>query len=163
MKPLVLSPVDDTFVDQMPFLAGGRQGSPIRLEKKDVLTTLRTFKPPVDIAIEAMTDSTNLRMGYAADQIIFNWELNMKQLRVDGGPAARKHKSNAGQIPTKEFVNLRWIVTPKRQAIYVDGELRFEHMGDYSAIDKPVRVFPRQGSEVVVRSLKVKQLPPGTE
>ena len=97
---LVLTPVDNTFVDQLTALAGGLQGSPIRLQGQDVLTTQRTFKPPVDISIEALTDSTNLRIGYAADQVIFNWEMNKKQLRVDGGPANGKHKNKAGSIPT---------------------------------------------------------------
>ena len=60
-------------------------------------------------------------------------------------------------------MNIRWIVTPVRQAIYLDGELRFEHEGDYSKIDKPIRIFPKLGSELLVRALKVKHLPPGTE
>jgi hypothetical protein len=41
----------------------------------------------------------------------------------------------------------------------VDGQLRFEHEGDYSKIDNPVSVFPAEGSEVTVKTIKVKQLP----
>jgi hypothetical protein len=33
----------------------------------------------------------------------------------------------------------------------------------YSQIDNPVSVFGAEGSEVHVKSIKVKQLPPGTE
>ncbi len=97
-------------------------------------------------------------MSYAADEVIFNWEENPTQLRVDGGPAAGLHKSGAGHIPTNEYVTIRWVVTPGHQAIYVGDELRFEHSGDYSALEKPVSVFPAVGSTVTVKSIKVKHL-----
>ena len=44
------------------------------LEDGDILSTPGSFKPPVEITIVAMTDSTDLRIAYAADQVIFNWE-----------------------------------------------------------------------------------------
>ena len=46
----------------------------IELTSKDCLTTPGTFQPPVAITIVAKTDSHDLRMAYAADQVIFNWE-----------------------------------------------------------------------------------------
>ena len=150
------------FVEQITALTNGRSGSPMKLKKGDAATTKATFKPPVEIVIEAKTDSTNLRMSYAADQVIFNWEGMRGQLRVDGGPANGKHKSGAGQIPPNKYVTIRWIVTPTKQSISVDDQLRFEHSGDYSHIENPVSVFGA-GSEVTVKSIKVKQLPPDTK
>jgi len=44
------------------------------------------------------------------------------------------------------------------EAIYVDDDLRFQHTGDYSGINKPVSVFPAAGSQVTVKSIKVQQL-----
>jgi hypothetical protein len=128
------------------------------LRDGDRLCTPGAFKPPVDITIVAMTDSTDLRIGYTADQVIFNWELNPEELRVDGGPANGLHKAGAGSIPRGQFVTIRWNVTPGHEAIYVDDELRFEHDGDYSGINKCVTVFPAAGSQVTVKSIKVKQL-----
>lgn len=122
----------------------------------DRLSTVGTFRPPVEIKIVAQTDSTNLRLAYAADQIIFNWELDREQLRVDGGPADGLHKSGAGNIPMKKDVTIRWIVTPQSQSIYVDDDLRFEHQGDYSKINRCVSVFPAADSRLVVKSVKVK-------
>src|SRR5580658_10087818 len=61
--------------------------SGIVLEGLDRLVSPDLFRPPVEITIVAKTDSTNLRIGYAADQVIFNWEENLDQLRVNGGPA----------------------------------------------------------------------------
>ena len=121
-------------------------------------TTKQTYHPPVEITVVAKTDSTNLRLAYAADQIIFNWEGNKTQLRVDGGPADGQHKDEAGAIPPDTFVTIRWKVTPTEQTIYVDGQLRFIHQGDYSQINRYVSVFPANGSTVTVKSVTVKQL-----
>jgi hypothetical protein len=121
-------------------------------------TTQQTYRPPVEITVVAKTDSTNLRLGYAADQIIFNWEGNKTQLRVDGGPADGQHKDEAGSIPPDKFVTIKWKVTPTEQTIYVDGRLRFMHSGDYSQINRYVSVFPANGSTVTVKSVSVKQL-----
>jgi hypothetical protein len=131
----------------------------IVLTSKDRLSTPGTFQPPVEITIVAKTDSTNLRIAYAADQVIFNWERDGQQLRIDGGPAAGKNKPEGGAIPTDQYVAIRWVVTAKRQAIYVDNELRYEHRGDYSHIDNCVSVFSALGSKVTVKSIQVRRLP----
>jgi hypothetical protein len=130
----------------------------IVLKGNERLTTPGKFKAPVEIKIVAKTDSTNLRMAYAAKQVIFNWERDREQLRVDGGPAAGIHKAGAGRIPEDEYVTIRWIVTPTHQAIYVNDQLRYEHTGNYSKINTAVSVFPANGSVVTVKSIKVKQL-----
>ena len=97
-------------------------------------------------------------MAYAADQVVFNWEDDKTQLRVDGGPADGQHQAGAGYIPPDKFVTIRWKVTPTEQAIYVDGQLRFLHSGDYSQINNYVSVFPANGSVVTVKSVTVKRL-----
>lgn len=130
----------------------------IVLEHSDRLSTPGVFQPPVEITVVAKTDSTNLRLAYAADQVIFNWERDRDQLRIDGGPADGLHKSGAGSIPIGQYVVIRWVVTPKKQLIYVNNELRFDHSGDYSRISKCASVFPAEGSVVTVKSIKVKQL-----
>jgi hypothetical protein len=130
----------------------------IELTSKDCLTTPGTFQPPVEISIVAKTDSHDLRMAYAADQVIFNWGDNQEELRVDGGPADGKHKPGAGKIPANQFVAIRWVVTAKKQSIYVDNALRYEHQGDYSQINRAVSVFPVD-SKVTVKSIQVRRLP----
>src|SRR4051794_15452017 len=81
--------------------------SGIVLEGSDKLVSPDKFRPPVEITIVAKTDSTNLRFGYAADQVIFNWEENLDQLRVDGGPAVSRQVDGAGRIPRNKFVTIR--------------------------------------------------------
>ena len=134
----------------------------IQLQEDDVLQTPDHFRPPVEITIVAKTSATNLRIGYAADQVIFNWEVNGSELRVDGGPANGQHRPNMGAIPRNTYVTIRWVVTPKSQSIFVNGDLRFRHTGDYSHIDRPVSVFTHQ-STVTVKSIRVTRLPTGTE
>jgi hypothetical protein len=124
--------------------------------------TRQAYCPPIEITVVAKTDSTNLRLGYAADQIIFNWELNQNQLRVDGGPANGLHKDGAGRIPKNKYVTIRWVVTTSHQSIYVDGQLRYRHDGDYSQINRRVSVFPANGSTVTIKSVTIKPIPDST-
>ena len=161
LAPLITFAADQA-VEHISALAQPRSGTPVSLKGTETITTKATFQPPVEITIEAKTDSTDLRIGYAADQVIFNWRDMKHQLRVDGGPANGKHKTGAGLIPAGKYVTIRWVVTPKKQAIYIDDQLRFEHEGDYSSINNPVTVFCDQ-SKVSVKSIKVKKLPLDTK
>ena len=119
------------------------------------LVTPTSYRPPVDIRIVAKTDLTNLRIGYAADQVIFNWERNPNELRINGGPADQKHKAGAGRIPANQFVAIRWVVNLRSQQIFVDGQLRYEDELTHAALDRPVSVFPAVGSTVTVKKLEV--------
>jgi hypothetical protein len=156
--PAIALAADDA-VEHLNALAQSRGGTPIILKGVDTISTKAKFQPPVEITIEAKTDSTDLRVGYAADQVIFNWRDMKHQLRVDGGPANGKHKVGAGLIPVNKYMTIRWVVTPKKQTLYVDDELRFEHEGDYSTVNNPVSVFSDQ-SKISVKSIKVKKLAP---
>jgi len=131
--------------------------SGIVLDGSDRLVSPDLFRPPVEITIVAKTDSTNLRIGYAADQVIFNWEENMDQLRVNGGPAGDRQVDGAGRIPKDKFVTIRWVVTPEHQAVYINDRLRFENCGNYAELNRPVTVFPAQGSTVTVKSITIRQ------
>jgi DNA-directed RNA polymerase subunit RPC12/RpoP len=122
------------------------------------LRSPQALRPPVEITLVAKTDSTNLRMAYAADQVIFNWEVNPHEMRVDGGPANGHHQPGAGLIPTNKYVTIKWLVTLTNQSIYVDRALRFQHAGDYSGINRRAVVFPANGSTVTVKSFDVKRV-----
>jgi hypothetical protein len=122
------------------------------------LESPQALRPPVEITLVAKTDSTNLRMAYAADQIIFNWEVDPNLLHVDGGPANGLHQAGQGHIPVNKYVTVKWLVSTTNQAIYVDGQLRFKHDGDYSQINRRASVFPKNGSTVTVKSFDVKRV-----
>jgi hypothetical protein len=157
MAPLSADPSDP--VEQVPAGVKGDYGSlPIRLVGDQMLVTKDTFRPPIEITIVAQTDSTNLRISYTAKDVIFNWERNPSQLRVDGGPADGEHRKGKGAIPVGKYVTIRWDVTPTQESIYVDGELRFQNTADYSKIDNPIGVFGHD-SIVKVMSLTTRTLP----
>ena len=151
------------FVEYISQLTNAHAGLPVRLVKGDAATTKATFAPPVEILIEAKTNSTNLRMSYAAEAVIFNWERDRNDLRVDHDAGGGQAKPGAGGIPTNRYVTIRWMVTPTKETIEVDGQPRYEHEGDYSIVNKPVSVFCANGSEVTVKSIKVRQLPSVTQ
>ena len=131
---------------------------PVTLKDGDIISTKAAFRPPVEITIAVRVDSKNLIIGYAADQITFNWDgPEPTQLRVEGGPAAHKHKTGAGLIPTNRNAQIRWVVTNTRQQLFVDKSGRYSHDGDYSTINRPVTVSCKN-SKVTVYSIKVKQL-----
>ena len=132
-------------------------GKGVVLEGDDRLTTPDMFRPPVEITIVAKAEPTDLRVAYAADQVIFNWGDNEDQLRVDGGPANGHHLDGAGRIPADKYVTIKWVATPEHQAIYVDDKLRFEHCGNYAELNRPVSIFSAGASKVTVKSIKVKQ------
>ncbi|MGC3989864.1 MAG: hypothetical protein QM796_09345 [Chthoniobacteraceae bacterium] len=131
---------------------------PVTVTGDQRVTTKASFRPPLEITIVARTDSKNLRMSYAADEVIFNWERNEDELRVDGGPANGDHQGGKGRIPTNTDVTIRWVVTQDSQQIYVNDDLRFEHHGDYARINNPISIFSGDDSKVTVTSIKTKPL-----
>src|SRR6185437_2814795 len=118
------------------------------LKGSDKLISPNSFHPPVEITIVAKTDSTNLRIGYAADQVIFNWEENLDQLRVDGGPAGNRQADGAGRIPKDKFVMIQWQVTPEHQPFTSTA-----NFASNTAATTPGSTTPFQFFQPPVRSL----------
>jgi hypothetical protein len=146
-------------VEQIPDGIQGHHGNPpIRVDPGETLITKDSFKTPIEITIVAKTNSTNLRIGYTARQVIFNWEVSKSELRVDGGPGDGKHRPGQGEIPVDQYVTIKWKVTKSEETITVDGEQRFQNTGDYSEINSPISVFGGAGSKIKVMSLTTEQL-----
>ena len=135
------------------------KNTPVVIKKGDSISTITSFKPPVEIEVVAKVDKLDLRLGYAADQVIFNWERRPDELRIDGGPADKIYTPMMGEFPRKKYAVIRWNVTKDKQTLSVDGKQRFEHQGDYSAIDRPISILA-YGSEVTVQSIKTRQPAP---
>lgn len=148
--------LDGDWQDQTRKVVPKPKNLPIVLKKGESISTLASFKPPVEIEVVAKIEKLDLRLGYAADQLIFNWERRPDELRIDGGPADRIYTPMMGEFPQRKFAVIRWRVDKDRQTIWVDGKQRFEHQGDYSEIDRPVSILA-YGSEATVQSLKTRQ------
>ena len=133
------------------------KGSEVILTRKGEVASKDKLKPPIRITYVAKTNSHDLRVSYAATQIIFNWGKDQQQLRIDGGPASGHHVHGAGKIPKNTFVTIVQEVTPSRMTISVDGVQRAVWDANFSKVEDQVRVFPAD-STVVVRSITAEQL-----
>jgi hypothetical protein len=121
----------------------------------DRISTTESYKTPVAFRIVAQTDSTNIRLAYAADEIVFNWEVNPRELRIDGGPAGGHHRAGAGLVPRNTWVTIDLVVARDLMTISVDGEQRHSISADFSRINQRLSIYPSHGSTVMVRSLQL--------
>jgi clan AA aspartic protease (TIGR02281 family) len=127
------------------------------LRAGDRLTTDGSFSPPVTFRIRAKTDSHNIRIAYAADQIILGWERGPKQVRIDGGPANGRHKPTGGNIPKDRWINIELTVLPDSLSLRVNGEERYRTEADFSKVDQPLSIFTVKGATVSVKSIAVEK------
>ena len=121
------------------------------------VSSKRKFKAPVQITYELQTDG-DVRLGYAADQIILNWSRNEQELRVNGGPVDGQHVKGGGFISKNELVTITQTVLADRMTIEVNGVERASWQGKFSKIREQIRVFPHQ-SNIVVKQILVQPLP----
>jgi len=126
---------------------------------KRSLETAKSFEVPIEIEYRVMTDSTNIRLVYACKQLIFNWEVKPRELRLDGGPANRQHRPGKGYVPPNTFLTIRQVVLDDRMQVYVDGTLRTSWQADFSGWRSPIGVFSCHGSTVTVESIRTRPPP----
>jgi hypothetical protein len=150
-----LGGADDELLPLMTGKLTANDNGIITLKHGDRIESPQTFSPPVVFRIVAQTEDTNIRIHYAQKQIIFNWELNRTELRVDGG----RHKAGAGLVPKNTWVTIDLLVRPRSMAISVDGELRHEFAGDFTQINEPLQLFTYISS-IKIKSVRVRQLAP---
>lgn len=131
--------------------------TPLVLTGRTRLTSPENFQPPVEFSIVAKTDKLNLRLTHIARQVIFNWEVDPDELRVDAFTGGSKHAKGQGRIPVDTYVTIHWLVLPHMQVITVDGRKRYLHFGEYGGMSRPIEVFPFD-STVTVKSLKARLL-----
>ncbi|HVT81942.1 MAG TPA: hypothetical protein VHM90_14960 [Phycisphaerae bacterium] len=118
----------------------------VTLNRGQAIGTNNIFQAPVTFRVVALTNQNDLRLAFPADQIIFNWEVNPSQLRVDGGPANAKHKDGAGLLPANEWVGIELVVKKDEMVIYVDGQEKYRQKGDFSAINRNFTITDHTGT-----------------
>ena len=104
--------------------------------------------------IVAKTDSTDLRLAYACDQMIFNWELNKSELRVDGGLIGGQHRPGFGEIPVNKWVTFEIVVKPDLMTVTADGKERLKAKGDFSKVNQPLSIFTMGNKQKAIVSVK---------
>jgi hypothetical protein len=113
-------------------------------------------RPPFVFRVVGKTDSTNLRMHFHRGELIFNWEVNVRELKVFDPATAEQHalKGN-GFITPNEWHDISWEIRLDRMRVVVDGDVRYEGSGDYSGIESAPSVGPCFGSTVSIREVTI--------
>jgi len=141
-------------VDLLPTMIGSGVLGPdgiYTLGGRQRMESVGRFKVPVTFRAVVLT-TNDIRFGYAADQIIFNWDGNRSELRIDGGPANGQHKPGAGQLPNGTWTGIEMVVLPDELVFYVDGKERYRAKGNFSNLNKPF-TFTSQHENTRIKSL----------
>jgi len=116
-------------------------------------------RAPFVFRVVGKTDSTNLRMHWHRGELIFNWECNVRELRVHDPATAEQHSlKDKGFITANEWHSIAWEIRLDRMSVTVDGEVRYEGAGDYSGIESTPSVGPCFGSSISVREFSITPL-----
>ena len=145
--------------DVLPTMTEGgvkKDGVIVVSNQKGIKST-GTFQPPLSITYLLKTDD-QVRLRYAAEEIIFNWEVAKSNLRVGGGPVHNQHRPGKGAIPVNTFITIHQVVLADKMTISVDGEERGSWEGDFSKVKQNITIMPHSGSTVWVKQVLVNQL-----
>jgi hypothetical protein len=130
-------------------------GKPTAVGRGQRIRTAATYKTPVTFQFIVFSGPTDLRFGYAFDQIIFNWEMRGDELRVDGGPDHGLHpKPGVGSLPANQWVGVEFTVTATEAILYLNGKEIDRLAGDFSNINQPFFI-EGHGGPVDIKSIKV--------
>lgn len=123
-----------------------------------VAISCKVFRPPFIVKTVAKTDSTNLRLYWHVGEIIFNWEVSIRRLKVHDPVTGRWWDAeDQGFIAADQWHEIVWEIKASSMRVLVDGQLRFERHGEWGHIEAPVAIGPCFGSTVTVRSFAVEQ------
>lgn len=122
-------------------------------EKKQLITK-RKYAPPYTVHAVCQINSVNIRFLLCDGVIIFNWEWNPKDMRLEiDGITSGKHRVANGEIPANRWTRFRLEVEPDSLAIYVDGELRHVARGTFK--EAPVGLHTYLGGTLRVKEFRV--------
>lgn len=141
------------------------RGDHLRVSPYTTLPTAQKHSGAVEIVVVARTEAENIRL-YAPQgaAVIFNWELNPRELRVcrpDGD-----NKPEAGSVATAKVIplkpntwyTLKWRLTDDGMQVSVDGKIVFEEQKRYD-LSAPAPVAVRaEKSNVDVKEFRVTPL-----
>jgi hypothetical protein len=113
-------------------------------------------RPPFVFRVVGKTDSTNLRMHFHRGELIFNWEMSVRELRVHDPATAEQHSlKDKGFLSTTDWHEILWEIKLDRMRVIVDGEVRYDGAGNYAGIESAPSVGPCFGSTVSVREFRI--------
>jgi hypothetical protein len=139
--------------DKIDFKAATVKDGAIHLPARTAISTLDEQTGPIEVFAVVKTAKENIRLhAYNGSTLIFNWEVNRKELRVcwpDGRPDKWESGSisNAGITPLTPgvYYRIRWLIGPTGTTVYLDDKRVF-----FQA--RPLAVDKMKG-KVVIRSI----------
>ena len=121
-----------------------------------IVTTLDDLRRLFDNRCPACNrDTLSLRNGVncfycGAAQVIFNWEIDPKNLRVHDPLTGQTYAvPGKGLISPNEWHAVTWDIESSGMSLFVDGQLRFQNRKDYRTLNANVGIGP-SGSKVTV-------------
>jgi len=137
----------------------------MRIPQQSRVTTKAEHSGPIELQVVARTNSENIRLdAYRGACVIFNWELNPAELRVNR-PDGRKELESGSLTSAKvkpltpgTWYRLRWRITEDGMEVFVNDERVFSERRAYDLSAKgPLGV--RSGKSLVdVKELTVLSL-----
>jgi hypothetical protein len=120
-------------------LVPGREGRArlgaegLALQPRTKVTTPEELQTPVRIDVVAKTEKNNVRIYFGENaEVIFNWELNPRELRVHDPATGRPlGVPNQGSVEPGKWVTITWLIEARRTVVLVDGKQRAVLEGDY--------------------------------
>ena len=137
-----------------------RSNDVVMLFGDGALLTEKTFRPPFTIHAVASTDITNLRLYWGSGMVIFNWELNPRELRFHEPNTGRVHAFGRGMgfLTVDQWHDVQWVVNPDSNRILVDGEERAFGRSNNAGLTNAVGIGPSRGSIVTVKLFDVEKV-----
>ena len=118
---------------------------------KSVLRTAYFLTPPYAIHALCRTTATNVRFTLLDGELIFNWEGNPRDLRLDLPIRPPRNGVADGNIGRDQWADIEIQVFRHSIGVFVDGRLRHVAKGNLDGIRSTVGLYTRAGSTVYVR------------
>lgn len=125
---------------------------------KSVLRAAYFLTPPYAIHALCRTTATNVRFTLLDGELIFNWEGNPRDLRLDLPIRPPRNGVADGNIGRDQWADIEIQVFRHSIGVFVDGRLRHVAKGNLDGIRSTVGLYTRAGSTVYVREFSVKKL-----
>ncbi len=127
----------------------------VRISPQTSLPTIRKHAGRVEIVVVARTESENIRLDAPRGAVvIFNWEVNPRELRVCRPDGTDKPESGsiatakATPLKPNTWYTLRWQLTEEGMQISVDGKTVFEERKKYD-LSATGAIAVRSGKSIV--------------
>jgi hypothetical protein len=139
----------------------------VQIPKGALITTKKEYSGAVEMVVVARTEAENIRLyGYRGSGVIFNWEVNPRELRVNR-PDGESDRRESGSIATAQvaplrpntWYRLRWRITPVGTQVYVNDHLVFSELRANDLSTKGTFAIAAPTSKVDVKAVRFANLP----